>query len=353
MKVIAINVAAILGILFLFEGGIRAFVRYNPAYYVGAKAVGSCMPHPYGEVCFNSLGYPDDEFDMASTKPRVGYFGDSVCYGVGAGRRYRMTDILKEHYREFAHFNFCNIGDNPLSDQTLGNIRKFAEGFRLSHVVVLMNLNDIPPTMAEHQASHAMSSQTQEVNHAPQNVPWTVMIKQGITPIDLQLRGVSYLYTHVRNLIKERLTIAGYGVDGYQSIELFPQANSEAFRLAAEKLNKLERDLRSQGVVLRVVLVPYEMQISADAAKVYRQLHIEWEAGFEDCSAQKLIAASLAPNMPIFNTCDAFNGYRDKTKVGELFVYDKGDKLDWNHPNREGHRLIADYLIRNHFLPQA
>ena len=26
------------------------------------------------------------------------------------------------------------------------------------------------------------------------------------------------------------------------------------------------------------------------------------------------------------------------------FVYDKGDKLDWNHPNRAGHRLIADYV---------
>jgi hypothetical protein len=26
-------------------------------------------------------------------------------------------------------------------------------------------------------------------------------------------------------------------------------------------------------------------------------------------------------------------------------VYDKGDKLDWNHPTRIGHRKIADLMV--------
>ena len=30
--------------------------------------------------------------------------------------------------------------------------------------------------------------------------------------------------------------------------------------------------------------------------------------------------------------------------LGQYFVYDRGDKLDWNHPNRAGHRAIANYL---------
>jgi hypothetical protein len=30
--------------------------------------------------------------------------------------------------------------------------------------------------------------------------------------------------------------------------------------------------------------------------------------------------------------------------IGELFVFDLGDKLDWNHPNRAGHARLAAFL---------
>jgi phospholipase/lecithinase/hemolysin len=33
--------------------------------------------------------------------------------------------------------------------------------------------------------------------------------------------------------------------------------------------------------------------------------------------------------------------------VGEYFVFNKGDALDWVHPNRDGHRLVAEYLLKN------
>jgi hypothetical protein len=36
--------------------------------------------------------------------------------------------------------------------------------------------------------------------------------------------------------------------------------------------------------------------------------------------------------------------------LGQYFVYNKGDKLDWNHPNRAGHRQIADWLADQDFL---
>ena len=37
-------------------------------------------------------------------------------------------------------------------------------------------------------------------------------------------------------------------------------------------------------------------------------------------------------------------GSRQANRVGEYFVHDEGDKLDWNHPNRAGHVKIASYL---------
>jgi phospholipase/lecithinase/hemolysin len=33
--------------------------------------------------------------------------------------------------------------------------------------------------------------------------------------------------------------------------------------------------------------------------------------------------------------------------VGEYFVFNRGDALDWVHPNRAGHRLVAEYLLKN------
>ncbi len=347
LKVVTINGVALLAILVAFEVGVRWSISYNPSYYVGAKAVGSCIPHPYGEVCLNSYGYPDEEFDLASSKPRVGYFGDSVCYGVGAGKGYRLTDRLKAQYAGYAHFNYCYIGDDPLAESTRLKMLRLVEEFKLSHVVYLMNLNDIPPLMAE-----MARVQGTAVNQDSQRDRFAMAtIKRVMTPIDEILRGRSFLYTFVRNKIKERLTVAGYGHDGYQTVEQFPSSNQAVFAYASGKINGLAEELRARGVQMSVVLLPYEMQISSDAAATYRRLRIQWEPEFEQGSAQRLLAANLDPKIRVFDAIHAFEGHRDKAKVGDLFVFDKGDKIDWNHPNREGHRLIAEYLSTQGFLP--
>lgn len=65
---------------------------------------------------------------------------------------------------------------------------------------------------------------------------------------------------------------------------------------------------------------------------------------------------ALDPAIPAFDAYHAFvdaadpEGSRARNAVGEYFVYDKGDKLDWNHPNRAGHRAIADYLVAHEIL---
>ena len=57
--------------------------------------------------------------------------------------------------------------------------------------------------------------------------------------------------------------------------------------------------------------------------------------------ARDIVAVDLAP---------AFHQSRDgraSIAVGEYFVFNKGDALDWVHPNRDGHRLVAEYLLKN------
>ena len=75
----------ILGALLLAaELFLRAWVPYNPGDYISISGNDREIEYPYGTIRINSLGFPDDEFDL-SKDLRVGYFGESVTYGVGAG----------------------------------------------------------------------------------------------------------------------------------------------------------------------------------------------------------------------------------------------------------------------------
>jgi hypothetical protein len=57
--------------------------------------------------------------------------------------------------------------------------------------------------------------------------------------------------------------------------------------------------------------------------------------------------------MRVFNALEAFVGRgaeerdRKANRVGQYFVHDRGGRLDWNHPERMGHRRIADYLAQS------
>ena len=98
------------------------------------------------------------------------------------------------------------------------------------------------------------------------------------------------------------------------------------------------------------------LQISEAAARTYAQHGIQWSPGFLAGSTQEKLIEHFDDDFQVIDMLDAFldpdarETSRQRIDVGEYFVYNKGDKLDWNHPNRDGHRLMADYLVRKGFL---
>mgnify|MGYP000561974765 CR=1 FL=1 len=349
LKVIIVNISLLLIGIIILEVGLRIFVEFDPGYYTGIRSKDSCIKYPYGEICLNSDGYPDSEFASKGYKLRIGYFGDSVCYGVAAGRGYRITDLLKKHYPGHEHYNFCYLGESVLSRETLGKITEVAEKYSIDHIVYLMNLNDISPLVSEVDQNPGdvlsdNNSTTSRKNTLADNSR-LVAIKKFMAPFDEHLRGKSYLYTYIRNKVKEKLTIAGYEASGYRAIELFPDKNETIFKNASERINALNKYFTEMNKRFTLVILPYEMQISTDAAATYRKLNIQWEEGFETGSAQDMLIKNLSPDVNYFNAYNAFNGVRNTIKIGEYYVYNKGDKIDWNHPNRLGHRIISEYLI--------
>lgn len=85
------------------------------------------------------------------------------------------------------------------------------------------------------------------------------------------------------------------------------------------------------------------MQISKKAAVAYRDKGIEWEDGFEEGSTQALFKKYL--DLPhVYDGRDAFKDLPD-SPPGTYFVYNRGDKIDFNHLNRKGHAILTNGLI--------
>jgi len=315
------------------EVGLRLWVPYNPGYYVVLEEAPGYVEYPWGVVKQNAEHFPDDEFDLESTKPRVGYFGDSVTRGVGVGHGYRIQDLLEQLQPDREHWTF-GVAVNGINAKTTPRILEIAERYDLDEVVYLMNLNDLLPTQRAHGREAGGTVRA---------------LRQHLKFLD-ELRGRSYLYSALRFRFAELMLRLGYGHTGWKAAELFPTENEAIVRETTERVKALAGALAAQGRGFRVILLPYEMQISAEAADRYAALGVSWEPGFLERSTQKMIRAGLPDSIPVIDAYWAFVRPEDEAAsrrangLGEYFVFDAGDKLDWNHPNRAGHVRIAAYL---------
>jgi GDSL-like lipase/acylhydrolase family protein len=328
-----ISVFCFLLFIFAAEIALRFLVNYRIDYYTYVTVSNSTHKYPYGEIHINSYGYPDVEWNLTDPRPRIGVIGDSVTAGVGAGAGYRYTDLLGQRFPDRVFFNFAGVAANGISGN--GVIKEtvaLTNRFGLKKIVYGMNLNDILPTSEGHDAV--------------QEAPAIKMMDAVRAHLD-GLRGRSYLYNTLRTQVKLALVRMGYEVHGMEAFELMPSKNESTIRATASRINTLAGTLRSQGVDFCVLIFPYEMQVSSEAANTYRNFGIKWEPVFEQGLTQQILLSSLDHSFRSVNILDAFRKSGGRSaRVGQYFVYNLGDKLDWNHPNRAGHRVTADYIAR-------
>jgi len=338
LALLLVNLGLLLGLAAVAEAVLRVTITYNPGYYVSFndRSGAGEIEFEWGIQKFNSLGFADDEFDLS--KPvRIGYAGDSVTRGVGCGYGYRYTELLEQAYPAFCHANLGKSGAGIAADKEVDLLLDLTQKLGFTTVVCALNLNDCLPD--------AYSGKD-----------------EGGTPLrDLKLfvrdhfdwlRSRSYLYNFMRTRVKNYLQAQNIDFHGFPSAELFPRQYEETIRQTAARVNRLHAALQARGVGFMVIIFPYEMQISEAAARTYAGKGIRWEPDFIDGSTQRMLMADFTPGTRCYDLRAAFvdpavpGMSRDAYDVGECFVYDRGDRLDWNHPNRKGHRLIAEYLIR-------
>jgi hypothetical protein len=316
--------------LALAEVSLRLFGSVNVHYYTGYTKPG-IHEYPYGYVPINHDGNPDEEFALIPGQSRVGYFGDSVTYGVGTGYGYRTPDLLQKQFPGMRHWVFAQVGA-VLAKQDL---TKEIDRWKLSSAIYLMNLNDIMPD--ENAAGASEYRKSSLVARAQSGV---------LGRVDESLRGAFYVYTYLRLGLKNMMQRAGYESHGDIAYELWPSRYRSIFKQTADRIIEQANVVTARGARFCVLVLPYEMQISSDADNKYSSMGFSWESGFVQGSAQNEIMGLLkSGNVNAFDLRGAFRG--QQLLIGQAFVYDKGDKVDWNHPNRVGHALIARWLAGN------
>ena len=330
---ITILFLSLIVIFLILEFLSRIFVNFDADYYsISKKNEDNFVIHPYGKIPVNKFGFFDGEFNFKDKEKIIAYFGDSVTYGVGAGYPYRFTEYLDVIDKKFEHINLS--GGLGIS---LNNWNEKYEDFlnenSIERIVYVMNLNDIAPLSQNFSNDKTQNTTIKNISS----------IKNLIRPIDNLLRGQSVFYTYVRFLVKKQLVKTGYEASGYESIELFPKKNKIHLINASKKIDQWLSLTKKKGFKSCVVVIPYEMQISQDAKDYYKSINIKFESNFENFSTQKYIKEYLKDNKNFFFINK--NGFKEK-KVGSYFVFNKGDKIDFNHPNRLGHLVIAQEIYK-------
>ena len=337
LKVIFVNLFFVIGIFISFEFLVRRFVDYDSFYYGMRESNDSRKYnlHPYGKIPINSNGFFDKEWDYPKTKKRFGYTGDSVVYGVGTGYPYRLTEYLDYLQPDIEHINISKgIGTNILSMGNEGEIVELVKNFKINKLIYILNLNDISPL--------AFQSDVRNL-YDPNQISQLKKLKKLIIPLDKRLRGYSSLYTYLRMQLKNYFVLKqSINVSGFKAIELEPIKYKKEIKNAAKRLALLLNNLDSNSVQTCVLILPYEMQISDNAVIKYKEIGVRFEDEFLDFKTQKIFIEAFKNNSSL--EINYLGNNFQQRPVGHFYVFNKGDKIDFNHPNAKGHYVLSEEI---------
>src|SRR6516164_6835881 len=112
-------VLILLAVLTTAEILLRWLVPYNIGYYTGLKLSNRLVRYPFGDMPFNSAGYPDREWSTEDSRERVAFVGDSVTMGFGAGYGYRFSDLVREARPDKYFMNFGGAGEDGIATRKI------------------------------------------------------------------------------------------------------------------------------------------------------------------------------------------------------------------------------------------
>lgn len=299
---------------------LRLTVPWAPGYYDVRRDPGHTVRYPYGEYKTDPWGFADDRPAPEDRRRRVAWIGDSVLYGVGCPQDQRVTERLEAADAGVVHLNLGSPGFSGDPQSEWETALNLAGKLGARRAVWLFNLNDVMPPKGKDPDGWRLRR----------------------LPLQ-QWASSSYLWSSI-DASSLALQVRWFEV---VPLENQPHLNGPYFQATAERVRAAVGRFERAGIPLRVVVLPYEMQISAEAEAFYRGAGVQWEAGFVEGSAQRALIERL-DGVDVVDALPAFVGpdrRREDNALGAFFVAKGGGRLDWNHLNPAGHARLADWLV--------
>jgi lysophospholipase L1-like esterase len=309
------------------------------------KGYGPYVPHlstKFGAVAvtINSRGWRDAEYSLEKPQgaTRLMVVGDSVVFGYGVEMEDMFPKVLERELNSQAqgHYEVISLGGAASHTHAQKNMIKDNVSVNKPDLVILaFNLNDILPAVTD---------------NAP--APDTRRFMAGSIlrlrkRLDAAFRSNSHLYFMLRERIKivlRKFAIASPTMLPLGAFDIESDYGIAAWRDTREALLEIAAHLKHEQIPFLLAILPVEMQMSPEVADLYRR---EYGFTFADSlvngKPQEWIR-DFAEQQGIAYV-DLLTAFRRNPSEQKFFrVY--GGSIDWNHPNRRGHKIIAEELKR-------
>ena len=295
-------------------------------------------------LTINSRGWRDGEFSLKKPQGvrRIMVIGDSVVFGYGVKLEDTFPKVIERglNSREPGRYEVISMGGaggNTYSQKRV--IKENVAIYDPDLVILAFNLNDIlPNTFGKYTArsSAADRSFRRSILRASLDVRKT---------LDSGFRNRSHLYFLLRERMKVLLRQFGIASPSMAPLAAFAMESDSgiaAWRDTSGALLGIVDELKKHRVGFLLAILPVDMQLSHEIADIYRR---EYGFVFDDSLVngvpQKIIT-EFAQRHGI--ACvDVLPSFR-KDPQEKKFFRTYGGSIDWNHPNRLGHRIIGEQL---------
>jgi lysophospholipase L1-like esterase len=294
------------------------------------------------QMTINSRGWRDTEHVVAKRKnvTRIMVVGDSVTFGYGVELEDSFSKILEREVNRggAGHWEVMTFGGAAANTYSQKNIiESLVRLYKPDWVIIAFNLNDILPKITK----------TPNSSSPDRRRPLARTFIRLRRTLDAAFRSRSHLYFLVREKSKAVLRqfgIASPAMVPLAAFDIDTEYALSAWRDTSGALLEIATTLRNEKIPLLLAVLPIDIQMSAEVADLYRrQFGFKFADSLVEGKPQKILCEFARQHgIACLDLLSAFRKDPDDNKFFRIY----GGSVDWNHPNRAGHRIIGEELAK-------
>ena len=304
-------------------------------------------------LCTNYHGFKSKCGTLGSDHYDIGFIGDSFTEGLGLRHEETFVGIIEDKKK----LNVANMGVSSYSPKIyLSKIHHFiGRGMKFKHIVVFIDVSDLIDDSNSYIFKNDLKVRDKKIGKRIENAfkiyfPMFDYLTFNLTNNN-RYRTTNNIFTRVNiyteiNQIKDKNLREVYSKMNLRSAWTYSKTNQikgydlpidVAIKEQVETMDQLYELLKKNNIKLSIVVYPWPQTILYD--KRENLMKTTWE------NFCKNKCANFINTFPLFMNDDDDDDDDEKSKKNLIIkkYYQLGDI----HFNREGHKLIADYFIKN------